>query len=326
VSLPRSYSTAVTSVAGRTGAVTLAAADVSGVAAAAPVQSVASRTGAVTLAAADVSGLTAAASAAAPVQTVAGRTGAVVLTSSDVSGVATAASVTTNTTDIATNTTNIATNTTNIATNTTNIATNATAIAAETTARLLAEHPGYISGRFYPTLAVAMSAAAVPAVDLVYLYLFRIHSSVTVATLVARVVTTGAGSSMKAGIWANNAATQRPTSTPLIAFNTGVATTSSNTTVSMDTADTALTPGWYWAGSKFTGTLPAMSGMTSAQGDQVQLIGATTGAGATIGSGMPVGLSAPDAYANDIAALSLTGATFTEVTNAVIPHIGFSVA
>jgi hypothetical protein len=282
MSLPRSYSTAVTSVAGRTGAVTLAAADVSGVA------------------------------AAAPVQTVAGRTGAVVLTSSDVSGVATAASV--------------ATNTTNIATNTTDIATNATAIAAETTARLLAEHPGYISGRFYPTVAAAMTAAAVPAVDLVYLYLFRIHSSVTVATLAARVTAAGTGSSMKAAIWANNAVTQRPTSTPVIAFNTGVVTTNANTTVSMDTADTALTAGWYWAGSKHTGTLPTMAGITSAQADQVHLFGATTSAGATIGSGMPMGLSAPDAYANDIAALSLTGATFTEVTNAVIPHIGFSVA
>jgi hypothetical protein len=319
VSLPRSFSTAVTSVAGRTGAVTLAAADVSGVAAAAPVQSVAGRTGAVVIASTDVSGLTAAAAAAAPVQSVASRTGAVVLTSSDVSGVATAASV-------ATNTTNIATNTTNIATNTTNIATNTTAIAAETTARLAAEHPGYISGRFYPTLACAMSSAAVPAIDLVYLYLFRIHSSVTLATLAARVVSAGAGSSMKAAIWANNAATQRPTSTPVIAFNTGVATTSSSTTVSMDTADTLLAAGWYWAGSKFTGTLPSLSGITSAQGDQVQLFGATTNTGAVLGSGMPMGLSAPDTYSNDIAALSLTGATFTEVSNAVIPHIGFGVA
>jgi hypothetical protein len=286
VSLPRSSSSAVTSVAGRTGAVVIASTD--------------------------VSGLTAAASAAAPVQTVAGRAGAVVLTSSDVSGVATAASV--------------ATNTTNIATNTTNIATNTTAIAAETTARLLAEHPGYISGRFYPTLACSMSSGAVPAIDLVYLYLFRIHSSVTVATLVARVVTSGAGSSMKAGIWANNAATQRPTGTALIAFNTGVATTSSSTTVSMDTADTVLAAGWYWAGSKFTGTLPVMAGMTNGQGDLVQFIGATTSNGATLGSNMPVALSAPDAYANDIAALSLTGATFTEVIATTIPHIAFSVA
>jgi hypothetical protein len=112
----------------------------------------------------------------------------------------------------------------------------------------------------------------------------------------------------------------------VIAFNTGVATTSSSTTVSMDTADTLLAAGWYWAGSKFTGTLPSLSGITSAQGDQVQLFGATTNTGAVLGSGMPMGLSAPDTYSNDIAALSLTGATFTEVSNAVIPHIGFGVA
>jgi hypothetical protein len=233
---------------------------------------------------------------------------------------ATAASVTAEATARA------AADTTNASAITTEATARAAADTAETTARLLAEHPGYISGRFYPTLAAAMSSGAVPAVDLVYLYPFRIHTSVTLATLVARVVTSGAGSAMKAGIWANNVATQRPTSTALIAFNTGVATTSSSTTVSMDTADTALAAGWYWAGSKFTGTLPVMAGITSGQGDLVQFIGATTNNGATLGSNMPVGLSAPDAYANDIAALSLTGATFTEVVNAVIPHLGFSVA
>ena len=86
----------VQSVAGRTGAVTIAAGDVSGLstaaAGAAPVQSVAGRTGAVTLAASDVSGLASAAAAAAPVQTVAGRTGAIVIAAADVSGLSTAAS------------------------------------------------------------------------------------------------------------------------------------------------------------------------------------------------------------------------------------------
>jgi hypothetical protein len=98
VSLPRSSTSAVTSVAGRTGAVTLAAADVSGLtaaaSAAAPVQTVAGRTGAVVIASTDVSGLTAAASAAAPVQTVAGRTGAVTLAVADVTGAAPAAAPT----------------------------------------------------------------------------------------------------------------------------------------------------------------------------------------------------------------------------------------
>jgi len=137
----------VQSVAGRTGAITLAVADVSGVvsttdlrlsdarnplshthptsdivnfgtaaAAAAPVQSVAGRTGAITLAVADVSGAVSttdlrlsdarnplshthptsdivnfgtAAAAAAPVQSVAGRTGAITLAVADVSGLQT---------------------------------------------------------------------------------------------------------------------------------------------------------------------------------------------------------------------------------------------
>ncbi len=77
----------VTSVAGRTGAVTLTTSDVSGYTAP-PVTSVAGRTGAVTLTTSDVSGFAAAASSAAPVQSVAGRTGAVTLSTADVSGYA----------------------------------------------------------------------------------------------------------------------------------------------------------------------------------------------------------------------------------------------
>lgn len=193
-------------------------------------------------------------------------------------------------------------------------------------APIRATHPGYVSGRFYPTLPVSMSSAAVPAVDLVYLYLFFLPVSVTLATLAARVVTAGAASSVKAAVWANNAATQRPTGLPLIAYNTGIATTSSSTTLSMDVTDTALASGWYWAGTKHTGTLPQMAGMTNGQGDLVRQFGATTATGATIGSSMPVGLSTPDAYANDISALNLTAATFTEVAGTTIPHLGFSVA
>jgi hypothetical protein len=71
---------AVSSVAGRTGAVTLTTADVSGYTAP-PVSSVAGRTGTVTLSTADISDYT-----SPPVTSVAGRTGTVTLTTADVSG------------------------------------------------------------------------------------------------------------------------------------------------------------------------------------------------------------------------------------------------
>jgi hypothetical protein len=71
---------AVSSVAGRTGAVTLTTADVSGYTAP-PVSSVAGRTGTVTLSTADISGYT-----SPPVTSVAGRTGTVTLTTSDIGG------------------------------------------------------------------------------------------------------------------------------------------------------------------------------------------------------------------------------------------------
>jgi hypothetical protein len=75
----------VTSVAGRTGAVTISTSDVTGfasaAASAAPVQSVAGRNGAVTLTTSDIGGYVAPA-----VSSVAGRTGAVTLSTSDISG------------------------------------------------------------------------------------------------------------------------------------------------------------------------------------------------------------------------------------------------
>jgi len=85
----------VTSVAGRTGVVTLTTTDVAAfseaAAAVAPVQSVAGRTGAVTLTTTDVAAFSAAAAAVAPVQSVAGRTGAVTLTTTDVASFSAAA-------------------------------------------------------------------------------------------------------------------------------------------------------------------------------------------------------------------------------------------
>ena len=85
----------VQSVAGRTGAVTLATTDIAGfatdAAAAAPVQSVAGRTGAVVIASSDVTGFNAAAAAAAPVQSVAGKTGVVTLATTDITGFTAAA-------------------------------------------------------------------------------------------------------------------------------------------------------------------------------------------------------------------------------------------
>ena len=81
---------AVSSVAGRTGAVVVGTGDIAGLtayaAAAAPVQTVAGRSGAVVIGTGDIAGLTAYAAAAAPVQTVAGRSGAVTLSTSDISG------------------------------------------------------------------------------------------------------------------------------------------------------------------------------------------------------------------------------------------------
>ena len=89
-------SSEVTSVAGRTGAVTLTTADINGlssyVSGLVPVTSVAGRTGAIILTTADIGGLSSYVASNSPVQSVAGRTGAVTLTTADVSGAAPLAS------------------------------------------------------------------------------------------------------------------------------------------------------------------------------------------------------------------------------------------
>ena len=71
-----------------------------------------------------------------------------------------------------------------------------------------------------------------------------------------RVATGGAGSSVKVGIWANSTVSGRPVGAPVIADNTGAATTGTGQ-IAVTLAATTLQPGWYWIGSKFTGTLPS---------------------------------------------------------------------
>jgi hypothetical protein len=84
----------VTSVAGRTGAVTLTTADIAGYSSGGAVTSVAGRTGAVTLTTADIASFATAAASAAPVQSVAGRTGAITLTTADIAGYSSGGAVT----------------------------------------------------------------------------------------------------------------------------------------------------------------------------------------------------------------------------------------
>lgn len=170
-------------------------------------------------------------------------------------------------------------------------------------------HPGYISGNYYNTWPHRMvtAGAAVAAIDIIYFYPFNVQFPITVKTLVIRVVALGAGSSLKSAIWADSPVSHRPLGAPLIVDNTGQTTQANNTNVEADTTDTALGPGWYWAGSKFTGTLPTVITTDTSEGHDFYYHGGTIAAIAR------TGLSFADTYSNNMPTLA-EGASFTEVT------------
>jgi hypothetical protein len=92
-------------------------------------------------------------------------------------------------------------------------------------------------------------------------------------------MTGGAGSAIKVGIRANDTTNgangNKPSGAPLIADNTGVATTANNTTLTLCTGGT-LGPGVYWMGVKATGTLPTMYCLQNSE------LGGLTGLDATV--------------------------------------------
>jgi hypothetical protein len=172
--------------------------------------------------------------------------------------------------------------------------------------------PGLPAGQTAWMAEGAAQSIAIPAVDLVYLYFFRVYSRIVVNLIGARTNTGGAGSAVKSALWRNNPTTGRPSSIPVLGQNAGFDTTATgNDTAAI--ANVPLEPGVYWGGSKCTGTPPTMLCISN------QFLGINA---ASLTTGNPnIGYSVPDAYANDIMALDLTGATFTPVGSG-IPVIG----
>jgi hypothetical protein len=125
------------------------------------------------------------------------------------------------------------------------------------------QHPGYIAGRIYPTSGAAslQTATAPSAIDIIYFYPWVPPANITFTGGKMRVQTLGAGSSVKAGIWANSPVSMRPLGAPLFADNTGVTTQANTTDVTLAIGAGTLSAGvTYWFGSKYTGTLPVMLG------------------------------------------------------------------
>lgn len=164
---------------------------------------------------------------------------------------------------------------------------------------------------------------AIPAVNLLYIYPFPVPGMI-VTSIFQRLQTVGAGSSVKCAVWANNPDTGRPTGLPLFGQNAGFDTSANTGIKSAAIANYALPAGMYWFGSKATGTLPQMTYISQFNSAAMasRMAFSSAAEAMPLPASMPVAFSVPDAFANDIMALNLTGATFTPVNAAGVPAIG----
>lgn len=173
--------------------------------------------------------------------------------------------------------------------------------------------PPYIADRWYPTTESQAGASGVAAAtDVVRLYAFRTRARITVSALMARVNTVGLGS-FQLAIYANNAATGRPTGAVLA--RTGDMSTTSLAVVTADItgADVVLEAGVYWAATNVDATSASAVFQTLSVNNAAAV--APTGAiDPTIASSAAgtslLTLTTPMAY-NTWS--SMTSATFTEV-------------
>lgn len=180
-------------------------------------------------------------------------------------------------------------------------------------------HPPYVAGNRYPLHAGGVtSSGAVAAVDIIYFQPFIIERPVSFSAFAIRVGTGGAGSSVKGGIWANSQVSSRPLGAPLFKDDTGAATTASSTTVTVATGAGTLGPGWYWFGSKYTGTLPTVA-VINADNSSSWLFGVPSAS-----NPYALWISYANAYANAMPTIA-EGASFT-VTNSNVCPIGYILA
>jgi hypothetical protein len=182
------------------------------------------------------------------------------------------------------------------------------------------KHPGYRNSGMYSTMqSVANNAASVTAVDVIYFYPWLLDHRIRVASWQGRVVTGGAASAVKYAVYRNtpNRSVARPYGYPILADNTGVATTANNTTIAPALGICVIDPGIYWIGAKATGTLPTMFCYPTNNQFAASLAGFASGTAMTATT-----ISYADAYANTFPVLP-EGTAFTAGAFAV-PLLDFT--
>lgn len=183
----------------------------------------------------------------------------------------------------------------------------------------LIQHPGYTSGAFYAAWPGDVTVVdVVPAVDRIFLFPFYVASTVSTLDWFVNLVLRPGACSVKFGLWANRFG--RPVGPPIVSSavtpaGVGVATFTSTAVI--------LGPGWYWAGTKFTGTLPTCVGAGNS-GLLASFLMGTSLASTTLGNAsQAAGLYFNDAYANSMP--NLTGQTLVAAVSSV-PAVGFKTA
>lgn len=167
------------------------------------------------------------------------------------------------------------------------------------------------SVRYLATMRLT-SSTAIAAIDTIYFYPYLCPVTTTFINGRIYVVTGGAGSSLKAGIWANSTVSNRPLGAPLYKDDTGVASTSSSTDAVIALGSGTLTIGvLYWIGVKTTGTPPTVYGNPTTS----QLLNTLAGGTASWHSS----LAYADTYSNAMPTIA-ESAVFT-LGSSVCPHL-----
>jgi hypothetical protein len=180
--------------------------------------------------------------------------------------------------------------------------------------------PGYIVGNWYVPWALGqMQTGTAPGLGSIRLYPAYFLQQATLNALGLRVSTLSAGGNVQAAIYANNAATGRPTGTALVstASMSTAAAGNVNAAVSIQ-----LSAGMYWFATNCDNGTAALASFVAGNTWMEALIGGA--AQNDLQTGSLEGLSVTQAFGTWP---DLTAASFTEITSvATIPLVQFKLA
>jgi hypothetical protein len=186
-------------------------------------------------------------------------------------------------------------------------------------------HPGFRSAEWYYSNDVS-TGLNTPAAALLYLYEVVFPEPVPIQALGWKVTTAGgAGAQIKGAFWSSGGGT-RPIGTPVGALNTPVAATGTGGVSGAITPGVAHGSTWFGTTVDPGALMPVLQGLLSSDSRGGSRIGASSLAnavGAATNNQTQNHLTVPFTFTDNIAALNLTGASFTGGATAVCPIVLF---